>query len=160
MALRLRRLFVWFLAAYVGSGVLTAPQVAAHSYDKGDIRVRHPWTRASAAGEKSAGAYMEIRNSSKEPDRLIGASSTVAERIVLHAKRDDDSSRTREAETLPIRAQRRLLLSPSGSHLELAGLRRPLLKGDRIPLILRFERAGELRVELEVQAADTKRAQH
>jgi periplasmic copper chaperone A len=42
----------------------------------------------------------------------------------------------------------------------LVGLKKPLVKGDRLPLTLRFERAGELQVELEVQAADTRKPHH
>ena len=33
-------------------------------------------------------------------------------------------------------------------------------KGDRIPIVLRFERSGELRIELEVQSADSHRSRH
>jgi copper(I)-binding protein len=37
---------------------------------------------------------------------------------------------------------------------------RPLAKGERVPLMLRFERAGELHVELEVQGLDSRKAYH
>ena len=57
-------------------------------------------------------------------------------------------------------ARRRLVLRPGGSHLMIVGLRNPLVKGDRVPLTLHFERAGELQVELEVQAGDAKKAHH
>jgi len=42
----------------------------------------------------------------------------------------------------------------------LTGLTRPLLKGDRIPVRLRFERSGETSVEVEVQSAESRRPRH
>jgi hypothetical protein len=40
------------------------------------------------------------------------------------------------------------------------GLKKPLARGDRVPLTLRFERAGELQVMIEVQAPDSKKPHH
>jgi copper(I)-binding protein len=53
-----------------------------------------------------------------------------------------------------------ITLRPSGPHLLLTALERPLRKGERITLLLRFERSGELHVEVEVQSADSKRSHH
>ena len=38
----------------------------------------------------------------------------------------------------------------------LIGLKEPLVQGTRVPLTLRFERAGEVRVELAVEAAGAR----
>lgn len=145
----------------VTGGAFADLPAAAHGYSKGDLQVRHPWTRATAARDKFAVAYIEIRNSGRQPDRIIGVSTPVAERVELHsAKREGDRATTRKVTSFEVSARWRLLLRPGASHLALVGLRRPLAKGERIPLTLRFERAGELKVELEVQAADSKRARH
>lgn len=42
--------------------------------------------------------------------------------------------------------------SRDGVHLWLSGLKSPLVVGQRIPLVLHFERAGEIEVEIGVQA--------
>ena len=149
------------IAFCVLAGALTSASALAHGYHKGELHVRHPWTRATAPGTKSAGAYMEIRNSGREADRLIGASSPIAERVELHAAtREGDSVGTREAKAFEVPARRRLLLRAERSHLALIGLAKPLRKGDRVPLTLQFERGGTLQLELDVQAADAKRASH
>jgi hypothetical protein len=104
---------------------------------------------------------LEIRNSAKEPDRLIGASTPAAERVELHVSvREGDVVRMREVESLEVPARERLILRPNGPHLMIVGLGRPFVKGERVPLTLRFEKAGELRIELDVQALGSKKAHH
>jgi copper(I)-binding protein len=56
----------------------------AQSHEKGDIQVRHPWSRATAPGAKVAVGYMEIRNRGTQPDRLLAASTPLAERVEMH----------------------------------------------------------------------------
>lgn len=41
-------------------------------------------------------------------------------------------------------------LQPGGLHIMLMGLKPPLKEGDRVPLTLRFDQAGEVKVELHV----------
>jgi hypothetical protein len=138
-----------------------AAPALAHGYSKGDIAVRHPWTRATPPGATVAAGYLEIRNSGRQSDRLIGASTLAAERVELHVvTRDGDIARMRELKDFALPARKRLLLRPGGPHLMLVGLKRPWQKGERIPLTLRFERAGELVVALEVQAIDAKKPHH
>jgi len=142
----------------VASASVTA---VAHGYEKGDIQVRHPWARATPPGAKVGAAYLEIRNTGKEPDRLIGAASPAAERVEVHVQvRDGDILKMREVAGLVAPARQRLSLRPGGPHLMIVGLGKPLVKGDRVPLTLRFERAGELQIELEVQAADSRKGHH
>ena len=42
-------------------------------------------------------------------------------------------------------------LKPSGAHLMLMNLKAPLKAGEKVPLVLRFQRSGEVQVELEVR---------
>jgi copper(I)-binding protein len=42
----------------------------------------------------------------------------------------------------------------------LVGLKQPLLKGQHVPLTLRFERAGEVHVVLEVMASGAAKPHH
>ena len=42
-------------------------------------------------------------------------------------------------------------LKPGGMHLMLLGLKQPLQPGQSVPLTLRFEKAGEVPVQLQVQ---------
>jgi len=150
-----------FIAASAAIVAFASPLAAAHGYGKGDIQVRHPWTRVTPPGAMVGAGYLEIRNSGTKPDRVIGASTPAAERVELHVMtHEGDVMKMREVPGFEVPARRRFALRPGGSHLMIVGLKKPLVKGDRIPLTLRFERAGEVLVELEVQAADSRMPHH
>ena len=125
----------------------------AHGYEAGDVRVQHPWTRAAAAGARQVAVFMRIENRGRGADLLVAAASPVAGRIEVR-------NRAGSTAAIELPAQRAIDLEPGGPHLLLADLQRPLVKGERVPLVLRFERSGELRIELEVQGADTRRPRH
>ncbi len=139
---------------------MSAP-VAGHGYEKGDLRVGHPWTRATPPGAKVAAGYLSVRNSGKLPERILGASSPAAERVELHIQvREGDVLKMREVQSVEVPPGQSRMLRPGSLHLMLVNLRKPLVRGQSIPLTLRFERTGDLQVELEVQAADTATHSH
>ena len=112
----------------------------------------------------TAAVYLvAIRNEGERADRLLAASTTVADRVELHQMQmDGDVMRMRALPGIEIPARSTLALrqgSPDGYHLMLFGLRRQLVTGDRFALTLRFERAGEIQVEVWVEAPRTP-AQH
>ena len=150
-----------FTAACIAIAALASPMAAAHGYIKGTIEVRHPWTRATPPGAEVAAGYLEIRNTGKEPDRVIGASTPVAARVEFHTTtREQDVMKMREVTSVEAPARKRQVLRPDGTHLMIVGLRKPLVKGQRIPLILHFERAGDVHVELEVQVGGSMKPHH
>ena len=141
-------------AACAAAILLADPAAAARIYNKGLIQLRDPWTRATPPGAEVAAGYVEIRNTGKEADRLIAASSPAAARVELHLmSREGGVMKMREAPGFSMPPRKLLSLKPNGPHLMLVGLRQPLLKGQHIPLLLQFERAGEVRVELEVRSS-------
>jgi copper(I)-binding protein len=146
---------------FIAGLMLVAAGAMAHSHAKGDIEVRHPWSRATPPGAKVGVGYMEIRNAGAQPDRLLSATSAVAQRIEMHVtQREGDVMKMRQVRSFEIPARERITLQPGGSHLMLVDLTRPLKKGERFPMTLRFERAGELRVELEVQEMGARHPRH
>lgn len=150
-----------FIAIHIAAGVLAVAPATAHGYGKGELQVRHPWARATPPGAKVAAGYLELRNSGNEPDRVVGASTPAAERVELHVlSREGDVMKMREVKGFEVPARQRLVLRPGGSHLMIVGIKRPLVKGERVPLTLRLERAGELHIELEVQPADSGKPHH
>jgi copper(I)-binding protein len=135
--------------------------VLPHSHEKGDIQVRHPWSRATPPGAKVAAGYMELRNGGGQPDRLLSASTPVATRVEMHVtERDGEVMKMREVKALEIPARERYELRPGGAHLMLVDIVRPLKKGERFAVRLVFERAGELEVEFEVQEFGARRPHH
>lgn len=127
----------------------------AHEFRKGDLLVDHPWTRATARGQAIAAGYLEIRNSGKQADRIIGASSPAAERIELHVVvKEGEVMKMRQVKSFDVPAGGTVELKPRGPHMMIIGIKRPFRKDERIPVTLEFEKAGDLAVELAVDAID------
>lgn len=136
--------------------------LAAHAQNPGGagpLTIEAPWTRAAGQGGQGAG-YLTIRNAGPA-DRLLSASTPAATRIELHTHlRDGDVMRMRPVEDIPVPANGSVTLQPSGLHLMLIGLTRPFAVGESVPVTLRFERAGEVVVNLPVQAAGARGPAH
>lgn len=150
-----------FLAVCAAAGALAGPALAANSYVRGYLQVSHPWIRATPPGAEVAAAYLDIRNTGKEKDRLIAASTPAAERVEMHVMaREGGVMKMREVPGLDVPARKHLVLRPGGAHLMLVAPRKAFAKGQRIPLVLRFERGGEVRVELEVRTVGATKPRH
>jgi hypothetical protein len=141
--------------------LLLCSAAQAHTYARGELEARHPWSRETVPGATAGVAYMEIRNRGAQPDRLVGATTPLAARVELHViVRKGEVTGMRHIGSLEIPPRARIELRPGGSHLMLIDLARPLKKGERVPLTLRFERAGELQIELEVQQVGSRHPRH
>jgi copper(I)-binding protein len=115
------------------------------------VKIEDPWTRATAPGAKVGAGYMKI--TSTAPDRLVGASTPAAGRVELHVtSKEGDVMRMREVKAYDIPAKGGFELKPGGAHLMLVDLKAPLKQGTKVPVTLRFEKAGEVKVELQVRA--------
>ena len=129
--------------------VLTLLLAASPAFSQ--VQVEGAWTRATPPGAKTAVGYLVIRNASSTPDRLVGGSSPAAARLETHVTlKDGDVMRMRQVEGYDIPAKGRFELKPGAAHLMFVDIKRPLKEGERIPAILRFEQAGEVRVEFHV----------
>lgn len=141
--------------------ILLLAAASVHSQQKGEIEVRQSWSRATPAGAKVGVGYMEIRNAGAQPDRLLSASASVAKRVEMHiTQREGEVMRMRQVQAFEIPARGSVTLRPGGSHLMLIDLAQPLKKGERFAVRLRFERAGELDIELEVREAGSRHPGH
>jgi copper(I)-binding protein len=115
------------------------------------IEIDNAWTRATPPGAKTAAGYMTIRNQSSSPDRLIGAASPLAARVEMHVHlHDGDVMRMRQVKGYDIPANGSLELKPGGAHLMFVDIKRAFKEGEKIPVTLRFERAGEMKLEFRV----------
>ena len=117
-----------------------------------DIKVDNAWSRATPPGATLGVGYLTVHNTSATPDKLLGARSPAAGKVETHVTlKDGDISRMREVKGYDIPANGVLELKPGGAHLMLINLKAPLKAGDEVPLTLKFEHAGEVRVQLRVR---------
>jgi len=115
-----------------------------------DLDIKAPWVRGTVAGQKATGAFMELTTPSGAA--IVGVSSPVAGVAEVHEmKMDNGVMKMRPVQRLDIAAGKPLSLAPGGYHVMLMDLKKPLEGGAKFPLTLKFERAGEVTVEVDVQ---------
>lgn len=131
-------------------GILALAASLAHAAGAA-LEVKEPWARPAPRGGNSA-VYMEIHNAQSQADRLVGAGTDVAETVELHESRmEGGMHRMQKVDFIEVPAQGKVDLRPGGLHVMLIRLNTPLRVGDRFPLLLRFERAGRLTVDVVVR---------
>ena len=115
------------------------------------IQVEKPWARATAPGAKVAGGYMLIRNAGAAADRLVAASSPAAAKVELHVHVNEGGvMKMREVPGYDVPARSTFELKPGGAHLMFMEIKRPFKEGEKLPVTLKFEKAGEIRAEFHV----------
>ncbi|WP_035059412.1 copper chaperone PCu(A)C [Andreprevotia chitinilytica] len=135
----------------------TALMASAHEYTAGDLFVHHPWARATAPGAKNGGVFLLVKNKGNQPDQLIGAQTDVAEQAGLHEmKMDNGVMKMGPVPAVEVPAKGEVELKPGSYHVMLVNLKAPLKAGDKFPLTLTFKRAGQVKVEVKVEAMGAK----
>lgn len=130
--------------------ILAANSALAHDYRAGDIEIGHPWTRATPPMAKVGGGYLELTNTGRVSDRILGGSSPVAGRVEIHnMEMTDGIMKMRPVpEGVEIPVGETVQLAPGGYHLMLLDLKQPIAAGDMVQVTLEFEHAGTIDVEL------------
>jgi len=138
--------------------LLWAADAYAHEYKAQDLHIDHPWSRATPQGATVASGYLVIRNRGKSADRLLSASTPIAEKAEVHQMTAKDGVMTmRPVEGgLAIPPGKTVELKPNGYHLMFMQLKAPLKTGENIPATLLFEKAGKVDVEFNVEALGAK----
>lgn len=140
-------LFLRHAAVALALAPLATP-AAAHDYYTPHFQIIHPWTDPAAAGAQRLGLYMRFAQIESD-DRLLSASSPVAEAIELRVPRSADNGPVRaKAVALPTGAD--VELGPDGTHFVMRGIRKDLPFGSSHPLELVFEKAGRVEIEFVV----------
>ena len=118
------------------------------------ILVNDAYVRASSKMAKSAAAFMDIKNTSSQDDRLLDVKSKVAKRVELHThiKSDDGVMKMRRVdEGFLIPGNDTLRLERGGNHIMFMGLSQPFVNGEGILITLFFESAGPLDLEIPIK---------
>ena len=140
-------------AAFLATPLLTTV-VMAEDFTVGTLKIEHPWSRATAKTAPTGLVYMVIENDGKVVDRLLSASSPVAELVMLHTHIDNNGvMEMREVKSIDIAPASEVKLAPNSLHIMLIGLKAPLMKDQKFPLTLTFEEAASVTVQVEVQGA-------
>jgi len=147
------RSIVQTLASVLFAALLCTAPARAQEVTAGDLVITQAWTRATPNGAKIGGGYLTIENKGSTPDRLICGSTDAAGRIAVHEMAMKDGVMTMRSldNGLTIDPGKTVKLAPGGYHLMMFDLKDPLKQGDTVPVTLKFEKAGEVKVSLAVQ---------
>lgn len=138
--------------------VLPATGASAHDFTLGDLKIGHPWTRATPGGAKIAGGYLSVQNNGASADRLIGGSMEFAGHVEIHEmSMTNNIMRMRELpKGLEIPAGAKVELKPGGYHVMFMQLKKQLKEGDKVKGQLVFEKAGTVDVVFNVDSVAAK----
>ena len=129
-----------------------AGAASAHDYKAGAIAIGHPYARATAAGQPTGGGFLKLANGGAD-DKLLSATAGVSASVELHEmKMEGDVMRMRQVDGIALPAGKSVELRPGGFHIMFVGLKAPLKAGDKFPMKLKFEKAGEVEVTVNVEA--------
>jgi copper(I)-binding protein len=123
----------------------------AHEYTLGSIRIIHPWARATPPGAPTGGAYLALENKGPD-DRLISASTQVSESVEMHSMSMQGNVMQMQKldKGIALPAGKTVTFAPGVLHIMLINLKAPLKEGQSFPMHLKFEKAGEINVDVKV----------
>jgi periplasmic copper chaperone A len=117
------------------------------------VEVAHPWARATAPSMKAGGAFITLTDKGT-PDRLVGASTPIAQSAELHRTVNDRGvMRMLPVDGVDLAPGSPVEFKPGGYHIMLMGLQQQLKPGDTFPLTLTFARSAPQTVTVTVTTA-------
>jgi len=140
------------------SSVFTKVSLAS---DNAKLVVENGYARESIPGTSISSAYMTIKNLSAKNIQLIGAVSPVSDRIEIHQHTMSDGlMRMRQRDYVEISAQNSTVFQPSGFHLMIFDLKKPLKAKENIIITLSFDDQSSIDVNYTVQGLKQKKHEH
>ena len=108
--------------------------------------------RAALGNNPNTGAYVTIRNTGTEPDRLVSVSCECAASTELHSMSTKDGvmEMAEMKNGFVIAPGETLVLKPGGNHIMLMGLKVRPQDGSKVDVKLTFEKAGEITLAMPV----------
>jgi hypothetical protein len=107
--------------------------------------------RGTVAAQKATGAFMQL--SSKSGVTLVGVASPAASVVELHEMvMDNNVMKMRALPRLDIQPGKTVELKPGSYHVMLIDLKKPLVKGEIVPITLKVEGKDKKVEMVEVKA--------
>ena len=145
----IRRLIAGVALAVAAIGATA--DVTPGRFKVGSIDIDHPYARPTTAGQQVGVGYLKLANRGAA-DRLLSAKTPAAASVeMLSMSMEGDVMKMRQVDAIELPSGATVSLQPGGFHLMLMGLKAPLKVGDKLPLTLKFEKAGEVVVTLNVK---------
>ncbi|EKG35605.1 copper chaperone PCu(A)C [Pseudomonas syringae] len=134
--------------------LLPASLVHAHEYKAGSLLIGHPWSMELPPNAPTVAAYFTIDNKGDSADRLISVDTPIAGQAQLHEHvHADGLMKMQHVQAVDIPAGAKVAFAPMAWHVMLLDIkdRSKLVVGQRFPMTLHFEKAGDVEVQVVVQ---------
>lgn len=118
----------------------------------GDLALSGGFLKGMLSGQAVGGGFVTIANTGAADDRLVSASSPVADHVEIHEMTmENDVMKMRPlSDGLPVAAGATVEMKPGGLHLMFMGVKAPFKEGDTVPVTLTFEKAGAVEINFPV----------
>lgn len=109
-----------------------------------DLAIAHASIRTTASKEMPSAAYFSVKNTGKQADTLLKATSPAADKVELHTSTVDAQGimKMTPLDKVAVSAGQMVSFKPHGMHLMIFGLKNPIKEGDKFPITLHFEKSG------------------
>ncbi len=123
------------------------------SFGQSKIVVKDAWIGKVPPSSPVAAAYMTITNEGNADDKLLSVTSSISGSTMIHQTVIDNEgvANMNMVDALVIPAGKSVELKPGGTHVMLMDLKEPVTDKDKIELDLKFENAGDIKVEAPVK---------
>lgn len=139
------------LKSLPAAALLWAAAAHAEPVRQDPVAIDAAWARATAGVENTTAVYFTVRANADRGDRLLGASSPLADLAELHAVETRDAvTAVRPVDSVEVPAGSHVTLAPGHGHVLLTGLAVALNPGDTLPVTLLFADAGQVTVAVPV----------
>jgi copper(I)-binding protein len=125
------------------------------------ISVEQAYIRSSIPGTTITSSYMIIENKGEKAVTLLGANSKISPRIEIHQhSMSDGMMRMRQLDSIEINARQRIVLQPSGLHLMLFDVKKPLKAQQKVELTLTFSNQPSVTIQVPVYSPLQEKRAH
>jgi len=146
MTIRNLIFFIILIAAALGSAYAHADDLSK------DIFVSDAWVQAMPPSQTTTAAYMVISNNSQKEAILESASSDIAGATEIHQMSDMNGMMNMAmVSNIHIPALGKVTLNPEGFHIMLINLKKPVDKGDLVPITLHFQDGSSVIVNAQAK---------
>jgi copper(I)-binding protein len=132
------------------------PEAAAKVHDTtaSNVALSQAWSRP-VMRDRPGAAYLTIANNGASADRLLGASSPGFKSVEMHlTRKKGDVTTMYPVKAIDLPANGTVELAPGGYHMMLFHALKQLKQDDSFPLVLTFEKAGRIEVQVQVTHGD------
>lgn len=141
-----------FKSLFLSVLLCTSFAAVAHEYEAGSLHIDHPWSREMPPTAPTAAVYFIIHNKGASADRLLSVATPVAGKAEMHEHIDQNGlMKMQPVAFVTVPAGGEATFAPMAYHVMLFNLKQQAKDGERFPLTLQFEKAGEVTVQVAVQ---------